>query len=169
LIIGLIKGKGGVCVTRSWKGIPDGLTREAFGDLNPRQGPGQGCPGALEINFSFSGFLHAVFGALARPVRAIDVNLLGALGGLRKDYHAVRQDFSEPPTERQKTGSAAEGVHELAGLELRKKRRMPGKNAEISFAARDCHPDYLFVDHLTVRRHDLEVQFGGKSLLHKSA
>src|SRR3989441_13048366 len=67
------------------------------------------------------------------------------------------------------TGSAAEGVHELAGLEFSKKRRMPGKNAEITFAARDCHPDYLFVDHLAVRRHDLQVNFGGKNLLHKSA
>jgi len=109
LIIGLIKEKGGVCATGNWKGIPEGLTREAFGDLNPRQGPGQSCPGALEINFSFGGFLHAFFGALARPVRAIDVNLLRALGGLRKDYHAVRQDFSEPPTERQGARRSAQG------------------------------------------------------------
>src|SRR6266508_13406 len=95
---------------------------------------------------------------LARLTRALDVDLLDVLGGLREHDDTVAAHVHEAAEDRQRLFDAAALHAELARPERGEQRSVMRQDPEVSLAAgRDDHVDVVLVD-LALRRDDLEVE-----------
>ena len=100
------------------------------------------------------------FGARARGFGPLGVDLVGALGQLRKNRHAVGQHLREAIGDRDVGPFASLAVPQLADPERREQGRMSRQDAEVPFGAGDLHLVHALADHEPIGRDDLQIEMG---------
>src|SRR3954471_16667106 len=81
---------------RAFFSFSNALLAAFAGDLQADERALERYAGTLEIRFRVLR-MQALLGALGLLLRALHVNVFGALGGLGEDDHFVRQHFRESP------------------------------------------------------------------------
>jgi hypothetical protein len=102
-------------------------------------------------------FGNPLFGSLFSPIRAFEIDLVSSLGGLREYAHLIRENLDETPRHGQEEPGLAFAVPDLADFHFGEQRCVAGKNAEITFGARNLNFFNLFVNNRSLRRNDNEI------------
>jgi len=95
------------------------------------------------------------FGSSLGFLRALHINVLRALGRVRKDRHLVGQHFGEAPRDRKIMRGPAVAVADFANHQLGDERRVAGQDAEVTALPRYLHLVSVVAYQQLVRRHDL--------------
>jgi hypothetical protein len=89
-----------------------------------------------------------------------DVDLVGVLGDLRQNGHAIGLNFSEPKGNAEVMHVAALAVPQFPDVESRKQRRMSRQDSKVPFLSGNLDLIDLLVDEHAIGGHDLELEVG---------
>src|SRR6202171_6002184 len=102
---------------------------------------------------------QALLGTSQRIFGALQIDLFGALGGFRKDRHAIRKNLGKSANNSKMRGFLATEVviAEFADPQLGDERRVPREYAKIAALPWQLHFDGFLAEQLALRRDDYKL------------
>src|SRR6266550_4327942 len=138
--------------------LPSSAPTSTFADPEANQGPLELGSGALLVRRRGRTRGEDLLSAIAGLLRAARVDLLGRLGGVGQNDHAVAADIHESAEHRQDFLDAAALHLELAGTERGEEGSVVRQDPYIAIGRRrDDHVDVVLV-HLPLGRDDFEME-----------